>query len=280
MSELIALHGSCFAVDPRTLGHHVCGTDPPYSDRVHDSAVSQGSGARAEAGALPGVRERDLGFASIDQSVHLRDYIALACGAARRWSVLYSDVEALHKWIEHCEQFDAKYIRTIPWVRWSMPQLSGDRPTTGCEMLSLYWGSDRGKKSWNGPGNLIKLWHDEIDAPDLPSVEHKCLRGAHKHKTEKPLDQALDLVNWFSNTNELWYDPNMGSGTFGVACALLGRDYLGCELDERWALHAKARIERAQAGILSERDEERFNRWTQSEVVRAANGGLLRGLGS
>jgi site-specific DNA-methyltransferase (adenine-specific) len=53
------------------------------------------------------------------------------------------------------------------------------------------------------------------------------LRGEDKHKAEKPLDQALDLVEWFSDEGETVFDPFAGSGTIGLACRILGRSYLG-----------------------------------------------------
>lgn len=37
-------------------------------------------------------------------------------------------------------------------------------------------------------------------------------------------------------------DPFAGSGTTGVACAVLGRDFIGIEQDEEYARLANARI--------------------------------------
>jgi site-specific DNA-methyltransferase (adenine-specific) len=37
-------------------------------------------------------------------------------------------------------------------------------------------------------------------------------------------------------------DPFAGSGTTGCACALEGRRFVGCEIDERYAEIARARI--------------------------------------
>lgn len=169
----------------------------------------------------------------------------------------------------------ATYIRAIPWVRWSMPQLSGDRPPTGCEMLIVAYGSAKGKKSWNGPGNLLSFAHASTDSLDpvdvidagpgnLLSLNHTCLRGEGKHKAEKPLDQLLDLVTYFSNAGECVFDCCGGSGTTGLACKLLGRQFVGLEIDQRWATHANARM---QAATLTERDQTRFDKWTASQLV-------------
>jgi hypothetical protein len=143
----------------------------------------------------------------------------------------------------------AEYIRHIPWIRWSAPQLSGDRPPSGCEFVTAYHNAAT-KKSWNGPGNLL-------------SLNHKCLRGEDKHKAEKPLDQALDLVTWFSNEGEHVLDLTAGHGTVGLACKMLGRSYTGYEIDEVWAAKATARLQ----SDLSARDLERYDRWQISHTV-------------
>jgi DNA modification methylase len=41
-------------------------------------------------------------------------------------------------------------------------------------------------------------------------------------------------------------DPYAGSGTTGVACALEGFDFIGCELSPEYAEIARARIEHAR----------------------------------
>jgi hypothetical protein len=81
-----------------------------------------------------------------------------------------------------------------------------------------------------------------------------------KHDTEKPLDLMLDMVSWFSNPGETVFDPCAGAGTTGLACRLLGRSFWGCELIEKWASVATARL----TGSLSERDLERVSRWLTS----------------
>jgi site-specific DNA-methyltransferase (adenine-specific) len=45
-----------------------------------------------------------------------------------------------------------------------------------------------------------------------------------------------------SNENDIILDPFMGSGTTGVACKELGRDFIGIEMDEEYFNIAKDRI--------------------------------------
>lgn len=218
--------------------------DPPYSEHTHKSAVSQSSKG--------GARKREFGFDSI--SGGLMEFICKQAASANRWSVIFSDMESITLWKNCLEGNGAKYIRTLPWVRWSMPQLSGDRPPQGCEAIILAYGKGKGKKHWNGSGNLTHL-------------NHLCLRGEGKHKTEKPLDLILDLVNWFSDLGETVIDPCLGSGTTGLACQILNRKFVGCELDPVWAERAKRRIEDSE-NAFSPRDDERYERWLASENKR------------
>ena len=225
-------------------------TDPPYSEHVHKSATSQSKGR--------GTRKRDLGFESLSRRA--RKAIGDWAARVKRWSVVYSDVESSN-WLALCVQSrGAEYIRTMPWVRWSMPQLSGDRPPQGFEHVLCF--HPKGKKHWNGPGNLTHL-------------SHLAMRGEAKHKCEKPLDQALDIVSFFSDIGESVFDPFAGHGTFGVACRLLGRHYVGCENDPVWAPKAQARLK-----SLSESDTDRVLRWLEkdSEPVSSLKEGpsLLR----
>lgn len=217
-------------------------TDPPFSRHVHESATSQSKGG--------GTRRRDLGFDCLKPA----DRRALAAWAqlVKRWSVVYSDVESVN-WLRlSCEAAGAEYVRTMPWVRWSMPQLSGDRPPQGFESLIVchrqHVGPKGGRralgKRWNGPGNLTHL-------------AHSCLRGDDKNKAEKPLDQALDLVSWFTDPGEIVFDPYAGRATIGLACKLLGRGYTGFEVRAREFTAAQRRLE----APLAARDVERVERY-------------------
>lgn len=53
----------------------------------------------------------------------------------------------------------------------------------------------------------------------------------------------VELVNVHSFENDLVLDPFMGSGTTGIACKRLNRNFIGIELDKNYFDVAKERIE-------------------------------------
>ena len=64
------------------------------------------------------------------------------------------------------------------------------------------------------------------------------------HPTQKPLELMEYLVKTYSNEGDLVLDFTMGSGTTGVACKNLNRNFIGIELDENYFNIAKERIEK------------------------------------
>lgn len=76
-----------------------------------------------------------------------------------------------------------------------------------------------------------------------PPVQSMAKNG-RQHPTEKPVALLVDLVRKTAGTV---LDPFMGSGTTGVACAQLGRKFIGIEIEPRYFDIACSRIEQAYA---------------------------------
>lgn len=70
-------------------------------------------------------------------------------------------------------------------------------------------------------------------------------RTGKLHPTQKPVALFEYLIKTYTNENDLVLDNCMGSGTTGVACQHLNRNFIGIELDETYFNIAKERIERA-----------------------------------
>jgi len=63
-----------------------------------------------------------------------------------------------------------------------------------------------------------------------------------QHPTQKPVELMEYLIKTYTNENETVLDFTMGSGTTGVACKNLNRDFIGIELDEKYFEIAKERL--------------------------------------
>jgi site-specific DNA-methyltransferase (adenine-specific) len=65
------------------------------------------------------------------------------------------------------------------------------------------------------------------------------------HPCPRPLDQMVYVVDCFTDEGMACLDPFMGSGTTGVACANLGRKFIGIEIESKYFDIACRRIEEA-----------------------------------
>ena len=81
---------------------------------------------------------------------------------------------------------------------------------------------------WRYP---TQLWHFKRDILTL-----------NLHPTQKPEALCDALVRTFSNENDTVLDNCMGSGTTGVSCKKLNRNFIGIELNEKYFQIAEERI--------------------------------------
>jgi len=73
---------------------------------------------------------------------------------------------------------------------------------------------------------------EPIYDPPLPDslLEIKSTRG--KHSTEKPVDLMKWILKYYSREGSCVLDPTMGSGSIGVACEDMNRNFIGIEMDK------------------------------------------------
>lgn len=76
------------------------------------------------------------------------------------------------------------------------------------------------------------------DVWDFPTVSHYL----GKHPCEKPNALLRHIVQTSSRPEAVVLDCFMGSGSTGVACAQLGRQFIGIEMDERYFYPAQERV--------------------------------------
>lgn len=98
------------------------------------------------------------------------------------------------------------------------------------------WIGSKGEEAWTFNFGLQKEMHNFYETPNKSSY------GETSHPTEKPLSMISHLLEIHSNPDDLVLDPFMGSGTTGVACRNLGRNFIGIELDDEYFKIAKDRV--------------------------------------
>jgi site-specific DNA-methyltransferase (adenine-specific) len=197
IGEATLILGDAFDILPTLDPVDVIVTDPPYNARTHMGARSHRS-----------LKRSPIDFESITEEQFIV-FCTSAVTLAKRWVVMscaWQHAAAL-------EKVGVPLVRLGVWHKLgSAPQFTGDRPGTGWEAVAIL--HREGRKHWNGGGHHA-VWVCNVE------------RGGHP--TQKPLPLLVDWVRKFSDEGETVLDPFMGSGTTGLACAKLGRKFIGIE---------------------------------------------------
>ena len=141
------------------------------------------------------------------------------------------------------QKLDCRIINDITWFKPNgAPALAGRNFTASHE--TILWAS-KGKKAKHVFNySISKNWDVENDKlyskgkqmrsvwsiPSTPKREK--LEG--NHPTQKPLELLRRLVAMCTNEGDTVLDPFCGSGTTGVACVLLQRNFIGIDLDQSY----------------------------------------------
>jgi site-specific DNA-methyltransferase (adenine-specific) len=92
------------------------------------------------------------------------------------------------------------------------------------------------------------LWKGRAKTIRVPSST-QTFRISHpqgrKHPSEKPVGLFCHYIENSTEKKQTILDPFMGSGTTGVACAKLGRKFIGIEIEPKYFDIACERIEKA-----------------------------------
>lgn len=126
-----------------------------------------------------------------------------------------------------------------------------EQPTYNPQMVK-YEGPLRTNKVKDGKlGNLVDAggkkpieYQDKGVRYPLQVVQFKRdILTSNLHPTQKPVALMEYLIKTYTNEGDTVLDFTMGSGTTGVACKNLNRNFIGIEKDENYFNIAKERIE-------------------------------------
>lgn len=109
-------------------------------------------------------------------------------------------------------------------------------------MCWLVW--DKGQRINQSDGELA--WTTMNKALRIKTMNRiELMKDGTRHPTQKPVALMKWCINRLPDNTETILDPFMGVGSTGVACAKLGRKFIGIELDEDYFNIACERIQKA-----------------------------------
>jgi site-specific DNA-methyltransferase (adenine-specific) len=113
--------------------------------------------------------------------------------------------------------------------------------TTGHKPTNSAFGSSNGK-AYHGKNKRNYVGGSTERFP-TNVLNFNCVDNySRKHSSEKPVELFEYLIKTYSNEGDIVLDNAMGSGTTGVACKNLNRNFIGIELDESYFKIAQNRI--------------------------------------
>jgi len=144
-----------------------------------------------------------------------------------------------------------KILNVVTWNKTDPPDNISHRVLThSAEFIIWAKKSKRAQHRYNY--ELMRQLNDGKQMTDvwrMPAVA-KWEKSCGKHPTQKPLSLLSRIILASSKEGDWILDPFNGSGTTGVAASLLGRRYLGIEMDTNFLeLASKRREELENDGI-------------------------------
>jgi site-specific DNA-methyltransferase (adenine-specific) len=158
------------------------------------------------------------------------------------------------------QRLGIEIINEIIWYkRNSFPNLSGRRFTASHE--SILWahvgGRKRGyyfnykaMKNSNFPEDSLKKTGKQMRTVwDIPNNKNDAERRFGTHPTQKPIRLCQRMITATSRPGDLVLVPFAGTGSECVAAKLLGRDFIGFEIEPKYYEIAGARLLDAQSEV-------------------------------
>ena len=118
------------------------------------------------------------------------------------------------------------------WNKTNVPPFTNGHYLKDKEYCLLFW--EQGCKISGSYETMNTVYRTTLNMKD---------KKAYKHPTIKPLDIIENFVKNSTKEGDVVLDCFMGSGTTGVACRNLNRDFIGIEINPEYYEIRKNRIE-------------------------------------
>ena len=198
-------------------------TDPPYNIARDNNFTSMG-----RAG---------IDFGDWDKGFNLISWLPIAIEKLKKGGniIIFTSWKNTTPIIKELEKINCEAKDMIRVEKSNpMPRNRDRRFVTDYEIA--IWAVKKGAK-WT-----FNRFDEKYERPLIEtSVTPKSQKIDKGHPTQKPLYAMEWLIERLTNDGDVILDPFMGSGTTGVACQNLNRDFIGCELSDEYFEMAQKR---------------------------------------
>ena len=149
--------------------------------------------------------------------------------------VVFGTEKMMNKLMNYCEDNGYTYTLTV-WHKTNPTPLCNNRYLNSIEFAIHI--REKGVKIYGSYHTKGKVYTSQVNKKD---------KDKYNHPTIKPLELVRKYIINHSLENDTVLDCFMGSGTTGVACKELNRNFIGIELDENYFNIAKSRIENTES---------------------------------
>lgn len=220
------LNGDCLNTLPELDNNSIDAiiTDPPYNIARDNNFNTMG-----RAG---------IDFGEWDKGFNLVSWIPLATDKVKKGGnvIVFTDWKSITPIIEELEKNKCEVKDMIRIEKSNpMPRNRDRRFITDYEIA--IWSVKKGAK-WT--------FNRQSETYERPLIKTKVTPKSEKidggHPTQKNVETMEWLIKILTNEKDTILDPFMGSGTTGVACNILNRNFIGIELDKNYFSMAEDRL--------------------------------------
>lgn len=200
-------------------------TDPPYNISRDNNFHTMG--------------RVGIDFGEWDKDFDLTSWIKVAEPLLKKGGniVIFNDWKNMSYIVEELELNGFQIKDLIRWKKTNAMPRNRDRRFITDYEVAVWAVKKGGKWTFNRLSDTYEI--PEIVGGLTPKSEK--LDGGHT--TQKPVYVMEWIIERLTDEGQNILDPFSGSGTTGVACKNLGRNFIGFELDETYFNIAKERIE-------------------------------------
>jgi DNA modification methylase len=216
--------GDCREILPLLPKVDAVVTDPPYSSGGYQETGKSSGSIGTDAKDKWGGKRPEIAADNLSTRGYMRLISEICKGSKSREIYLFCDWKM---WTYTCDALEDGFFRPRGMIVWNK----------GVAGMGVGWRGQHELICWGLRGPA------KIPANSLGNVLSVSRSGNPDHPTQKPVELLEELMRGTDATTIL--DPFMGSGTTGVACAKLGRKFIGIELEEKYFNIAVKRIDDA-----------------------------------